>query len=230
MQLRRCCRRHERGARGSDCGTNVLFRRGDAEHVPFEEAHFDGVVTRLAMHHFANPQRALHEMFRVLRPGGIAVIVDVVSSEEEEDSNLQNAIERLRDPSHVRMLRARKLDACVARAGFCDLVPITWDKIREFEEWMGILNDPARAEPLRTVVRALAEAGRTAGMGLSVANDRIVFLHRRRLVKATKPVTHSALSAAAACTDEPTWTLGGNGEQAAEALTGSNWKVCTQRV
>jgi ubiquinone/menaquinone biosynthesis C-methylase UbiE len=195
---------------------NVLFGCGDAEHLPFAEAQFDGVVTRLAVHHLVNPQRAFHEMFRVLRPGGIAVIVDVVSSEEEEDSNLQNAIERLRDPSHVRMLRATELDACVARAGFCDLAHTTWDKIREFEEWMEIVNDPARVEPLRTVVRALAEAGRTAGMGLSVANGRIVFFHRWRLVKATKRVTHTALTAAGPCADEPTRTPIGNAEQPPE--------------
>jgi ubiquinone/menaquinone biosynthesis C-methylase UbiE len=167
--------------------TNVLFRCGDAEHLPFDEAQFDGLVTRLAVHHFADPQRALTEMFRVLRPGGTAAIVDVVSSEEREESNLQNAIERLRDPSHVRMLRATELDACVAGAGFCNLVEATWDKEREFEEWMGIVNDPARAQPLYTVVRALAEAGRTAGMGLSIRNDRITFFHRWRLVQAIKP-------------------------------------------
>jgi SAM-dependent methyltransferase len=59
---------------------NVAFRSGDAENLPFRDAEFDGVVTRLAIHHFANPQRALHQMFRVLRPGGAAVIVDAVSS------------------------------------------------------------------------------------------------------------------------------------------------------
>src|SRR5215467_3423012 len=169
---------------------NVIFKRGDAEHLPFDEAQFDGVVTRLAVHHFADPQRALTEMFRVLRPGGTAVIVDVVSSEEPEESNLQNAIERLRDPSHVRMLPATELDACVAGAGFCNLVQATWDKEREFEEWMGIVNDPVRTQPLHTVVRALAQAGRTAGMGLSILNDRITFFHRWRLVKAKKPPRH----------------------------------------
>jgi ubiquinone/menaquinone biosynthesis C-methylase UbiE len=166
---------------------NVRFKRGDAEHLPFDEAQFDGVVTRSAVHHFANPQRALTEMFRVLRPGGTAVIVDVVSSEELEESNLQNAIERLRDPSHVRMLRATELDACIAGAGFCNLVQTTWDKQREFEEWIGIVNDPVRTQPLHTVVRALAQAGQTAGMGLSILNERITFFHRRRLVKALKP-------------------------------------------
>ena len=166
---------------------NVEFRRGDAESLPFEDAHFDGVVTRLAVHHFANPRRAFDEMFRVLRPGGTVVIVDVVSSEAPDEASLQNAIERLRDPSHTRMLPASELDACVGRVGFSDLEHTTWDKSREFEEWMGIINDPARVEPIRTVVRALADAGRTAGMGLSVSAGRIVFFHRWLLLRARKP-------------------------------------------
>lgn len=167
--------------------SNVAFERGNAENLPFEDARFDGVVTRLAIHHFADPQRALGEMFRVLRPGGAAVIVDVVSSEDADEASLQNAIERLRDPSHVRMLPASELDARVARAGFRDIEPATWDRRRELEEWMDIVNDPARTEPLRTVVRALAEAGRTAGMGLAMHDGRIAFFHRWRLVRAIKP-------------------------------------------
>jgi ubiquinone/menaquinone biosynthesis C-methylase UbiE len=169
---------------------NVAFQSGDAENLPFEDARFDGVVTRLAVHHFADPQRALGEMFRVLRPGGAAVVVDVVSSENAEESKLQNAIERLRDPSHVRMLPASELDAGVARAGFRDLAPATWDNRREFEEWMDIIADPARAEPIRTVARALAEAGRDAGMGLSLRDGRLEFFHRWRLVRARKPLDH----------------------------------------
>jgi ubiquinone/menaquinone biosynthesis C-methylase UbiE len=167
---------------------NVDFKCGDAENLPFEDAQFDGLVTRLAVHHFADPQRALNEMFRVLRRGGTAVVVDVVSSEDAGESNLHNAIERLRDPSHVRMLSLSELNACVARAGFQDIEHTAWDNSREFEEWMDIVNDPARAEPLRIVVRSLAEAGCSLGTGLSIENGQIVFFHRWCLLRATKPV------------------------------------------
>jgi ubiquinone/menaquinone biosynthesis C-methylase UbiE len=167
--------------------SNVAFRSGDAEHLPFDDASFDGVVTRLAIHHFANPQRALDQMFRVLRPGGTAVIVDVVSSENESESKLHNAIERLRDPSHVRMLPASQLDDGISRAGFGIAEHATWDMDRELEEWLAIVDDPARVEPIRTVVHTLAQAGRTAGIGLSVKDGRVVFFHRWRFVKAIKP-------------------------------------------
>jgi len=175
-------------ARCAEAGLrNVHFRAGDAENLPFDNAAFDGVVTRAAIHHFAKPQRALDEMFRVLRPGGAAVLLDVVSSEEAGASMLHNAIERLRDPSHVRMLPASELDAGVARAGFRAVETRTWDMDRELDEWLAIVDDPARVEPVRTIVRTLAECGRSAGIGLSIRNERVVFFHRWRLVTATKP-------------------------------------------
>jgi len=166
---------------------NVEFKLGDAENLPFAEAQFDGAMTRAALHHFADPQRAMGEMFRVLRPGGIAVFADVISSENADESRLHNAVERLRDPSHVRMLPASELHSAARRAGFQDLQAVTWDIDRELEEWFSIVSDPARVEPIRTVVRALAESGRTAGIGLSVKNGRVVFFHRWQMLRAAKP-------------------------------------------
>jgi ubiquinone/menaquinone biosynthesis C-methylase UbiE len=169
---------------------NVEFKSGDAEHLPFADSVFDGTVTRAALHHFADPQRAIAEMFRVLRPGGVAVLADVISSENAEESRLHNAIEQLRDPSHVRMLSASELDSRARQAGFRNLEATTWDMSRELEEWFSIVSDPERVEPIRTVVRALAESGRSAGVGLSIRDGRVVFFHRWRLLKAVKPVEH----------------------------------------
>lgn len=165
---------------------NVTFREGSATDLPFAESSFDGVVTRLSIHHFEEPRRALDEMFRVLRPDGTLVVADVVSSENVEESALQNAIETLRDPSHVRMLAPSELLSLVDSAGFRIDTQSTWDKRRELDEWMGIINEPERITPLRTVMRALATAGVAAGMGLSLTDGEIVLFHRWLLIAARK--------------------------------------------
>jgi ubiquinone/menaquinone biosynthesis C-methylase UbiE len=166
--------------------TNVSFEQGSAAALPFPDNSFDGVVTRLSIHHFDTPRRVLDEMFRVLKPGEKFVIADVVSSADAAESDLHNAIEVLRDPSHVRMLPATQLAAAVERAGFAITTQATWDKKRGFEEWVGIVADPERVAPLRTLVRALARSGEHAGMGLALAGDEIVLFHRWHLITARK--------------------------------------------
>jgi ubiquinone/menaquinone biosynthesis C-methylase UbiE len=170
--------------------SNVEFKSGDAEHLPFVDGEFDGGVTRAALHHFANPQRAISEMFRVLRPGGVAVFADVISSEDADESRLHNAVERLRDPSHVRMLPASELDSYARQAGFRALEASTWDINRELEEWLDIVSDPDRVEPIRTVIHTLAESGRSAGIGLAIKDGQVVFFHRWRFLRAIKPIEH----------------------------------------
>jgi ubiquinone/menaquinone biosynthesis C-methylase UbiE len=166
---------------------NVAFEQGSATALPFADAAFDGVVTRLSIHHFAEARRVLDEIFRVLKPGGTFALADVVSSETPQDSELQNAIEVLRDPSHVRMLPASALAALVAGPGFAIERQATWDQRREFEEWAAIVRDPERIAPLRTIVRALARAGEHAGMGLSATDGTIAFVHHWQLIVARKP-------------------------------------------
>ena len=166
---------------------NVTFKEGSATELPFADGAFDGVVTRLSVHHFQDPRLVFDEIARVLRPGGTFVLADVVSSENQEESALQNAIEILRDPSHTRMLPQSELLSMVEGAGFDVASHVSWDRPREFEEWMGIINDATRVGPIRTVVHALAGAGRTAGMGLSLVDGGIEFFHRWILVVARKP-------------------------------------------
>jgi ubiquinone/menaquinone biosynthesis C-methylase UbiE len=82
---------------------NVLFTPGRAEALPFEDASFDAVVSRSAVHHFPDPAAAFREMARVVRVGGRVITVDVQSAETADEAALHNALEILRDPSHVRM-------------------------------------------------------------------------------------------------------------------------------
>jgi SAM-dependent methyltransferase len=62
----------------SGVADRVAFQVGDVAALPFADASFDVVVSTLSAHHWPNPAAGLAEIHRVLRPGGIARIYDVV--------------------------------------------------------------------------------------------------------------------------------------------------------
>ena len=63
----------------SRMANRVEFRVGDVASLPFAEASFDVVVSTFSAHHWPNPARGLAEIYRVLRPGGVARVYDVVN-------------------------------------------------------------------------------------------------------------------------------------------------------
>jgi ubiquinone/menaquinone biosynthesis C-methylase UbiE len=64
-------------ANAAAAGVQIDFRRGDGSNMPFSNESFDFLVCRAALRNFADPQGALAEMHRVLKPGGRALIFDL---------------------------------------------------------------------------------------------------------------------------------------------------------
>ena len=62
---------------------------------------FDIAPFRLACHNFSNSKQPFAEMIRVLKPNGKLVLIDLEAA-KETFRNMQDEIERLRDPSYVR--------------------------------------------------------------------------------------------------------------------------------
>jgi ubiquinone/menaquinone biosynthesis C-methylase UbiE len=58
-------------------GVRAEFREGNASQMPFAADSFDLLVCRAAFKNFSEPEKALSEMRRVLRPGGRGVIIDL---------------------------------------------------------------------------------------------------------------------------------------------------------
>ena len=81
---------------------NVTFQVADAEALPFPDAGFDIVTTRIAPHHFPNPRQYVREVARVLRPGGLFVLDDNMAPDDQELDLFMNRFEQWRDPGHVR--------------------------------------------------------------------------------------------------------------------------------
>jgi SAM-dependent methyltransferase len=123
--------------------TNIAFRLGDVEQLPFPDASFDIVTSRYSAHHYPRPSTALREFTRVLRPGGVFLLVDVVSPDDPTQDTFLNAIELLRDPSHVRDHSTAQWRAMFGAAGFTSELLGTWDLRLDFESWVARMRTPS---------------------------------------------------------------------------------------
>jgi SAM-dependent methyltransferase len=81
-----------------------------AEDLPFADAGFDLVTSRLGAHHFEDVEAALREMARVARER-VLVVDNVYAGEASEEAD------RIRDPSHVRKYSEDEWRALFAEAG-----------------------------------------------------------------------------------------------------------------
>jgi ubiquinone/menaquinone biosynthesis C-methylase UbiE len=60
-------------------GVQVDFRQGNASDMPFADGSFDFTFCQAAFKNFTEPVKAIAEMYRVLRPKGTSVIIDMRS-------------------------------------------------------------------------------------------------------------------------------------------------------
>jgi len=68
-------------------GVNVKFRHGDASNMPFDNDTFDFIVCTAAFKNFTKPIMALNEMYRVLKPNGKALIIDLRKDASKDSIN-----------------------------------------------------------------------------------------------------------------------------------------------
>ncbi|TMF63708.1 MAG: class I SAM-dependent methyltransferase [Chloroflexi bacterium] len=82
--------------------TNALLVQADATALPIASRSTDVVTSRLAAHHFVDAARSFRQIARILRPGGLFVLVDNFAPDDPDLARFINEIETLRDASHVR--------------------------------------------------------------------------------------------------------------------------------
>ncbi len=67
---------------------NVDYRLGDMEEVPIEDDSVDLVFFSQSLHHALHPERAVAEAWRILKPGGRIVLLDLAKHRFEEAREL----------------------------------------------------------------------------------------------------------------------------------------------
>jgi len=140
---------------------NVVTRRGPAETLPFEAASFDFVFCRMSAHHWRDFEAGLREAARVLRPGGRAGFVDVISPGVPVLDTFLQAAEILRDPSHVRNRSRAEWEAATADAGFVASVARSYRLRLDYAAWVERMRTPKLcADAIRALQAAMSGAVR----------------------------------------------------------------------
>ncbi len=134
---------------------NIETVAAPAEELPFENGSFDFLACRYSAHHWRDFDGGLREARRVLKRGAPAVFIDAYSPGPALfDTHIQ-AVELLRDTSHVRDYTASEWIAALQRSGFALQACQTWRLRMDFPVWTTRMGTP---EPNARAIRALQAA------------------------------------------------------------------------
>lgn len=134
---------------------NITTQQGYVEQLTFADESFDVVISRYSAHHWHDVGQALREAKRVLKPGGILIMMDVMSPGHPIRDIWLQTVEALRDTSHVRNYAGGEWLALVNEAGFITNGLTTDRLVLEFDSWIARMRTP---EPLRKAIRLYQES------------------------------------------------------------------------
>jgi SAM-dependent methyltransferase/biotin operon repressor len=110
---------------------NLEYRLGDLEEPPIESGSADLAIFSQALHHAEHPQRAIEAAFRILKPGGRLIILDL----------LQHTFEEARELYADRWLGFAEVDlsTMLERAGFSEIEIVVADREEEAPKFQTLL-------------------------------------------------------------------------------------------
>jgi SAM-dependent methyltransferase len=121
---------------------NIETAEAPAESLPFEDETFDFVASRFSAHHWRDLDAGLRQARRTLKRSGRAAFVDVYAPGQALfDTHLQ-AIELLRDHSHVRDYTSAQWLDTLGRSGFAVEACRTWRLRMDFPVWIARMQTP----------------------------------------------------------------------------------------
>ncbi len=115
--------------------TNAQFQVADAEHLPFADGTFDRVSCRIAAHHFPAMLQAVKEVARVLKTGGLFLLIDCMAQSDPELDTFDNTVEKWRDASHGRSCTKEEWQDFFAQAGLRVEQMEFFRRTHDYDDW-----------------------------------------------------------------------------------------------
>jgi ubiquinone/menaquinone biosynthesis C-methylase UbiE len=141
---------------------SISYQEAKAEALPFDEGVFDIVTCRIAAHHFAEPEKFVAEVARVLKSDGMFLLVDNISLHDDTLATVMNYIEKTRDPSHVYAYSVPTWVDWLTKAGL-ELHHLTrFKRSKNFPYWTSYAKTPeAVVKELEQYILNLPQAQQT---------------------------------------------------------------------
>ncbi|HEX4985728.1 MAG TPA: methyltransferase domain-containing protein [Burkholderiales bacterium] len=166
---------------------NVTWDQGQAAPLPYADGAFSIVVTRFSFHHFLDPLAVLKEMKRVCAPGGRVLVADMHTHVDPAKGAEFNRMELLRDPSHVRALPMKELEALFPAAGLPPARVAFYELRDELENLLGrSFPNPGDDDRIREIFRASARDDRL-GIPIRLDGARVNYAYPVAVLSATRP-------------------------------------------
>jgi len=147
----------EMAKHADNCMDEIVF--SPIEHMPFAENTFDACVCRQGLQ-FAELDKAIPEIHRVLRPGGTVVLCHLTAY-NEQDRDLTFRIQELRNPARKNYLMPNDISDALKRQGFREVRNIDYITDESVNKWIdngAIAKD--RMDAIRELYRLSDEAFR----------------------------------------------------------------------
>lgn len=159
-----------------------------AEEIPFPDATFGLVSSRVAPHHFSSPGKFVSEAARVLKPGGRFLLIDgSVPDDDLVTEEWLHHVEKWRDPSHARFLSRAAWEKLVHANGLkilhSALQPMKQPDLNWYFE-TAATSPENRARVLQAITDAPAQV--RSALRLGQEDERIVWWWQRLTLLAQK--------------------------------------------
>lgn len=114
-------------------GERIRLEQVDAKQMPYPDGHFAALMSNSIVHHIPEPGSVLAEMVRVVRPGGLLFVRDLLRPMEESSLRRLVATYAGGANAHQQQMFADSLRAA-----------LTLDEIRELVAELGMSRDEVR--------------------------------------------------------------------------------------